>query len=67
MAPRSRVLAAVAAALPLVFAAGCSGGAAPGEAAAHASPAPSIPAGPANGPQSLSETGSTLLYPVLHN
>ena len=67
MAPRSRVLAAVAAALLLALAAGCSGGTAPGEAAAQASPAASIPASPATGPQSLSETGSTLLYPVLHN
>jgi len=67
VALRSRVLATVAAALPLALAAGCSGGTAPGEAAAQASPAASIPAGPANGPQSLSETGSTLLYPVLRN
>jgi len=67
VAPRSRVLAAVAAALLLALAAGCSGGTAPGEAAAQASPAASIPASPATGPQSLSETGSTLLYPVLHN
>ena len=66
VALRSRVLGAVAAALPLALAAGCSGGTAPGEAAAaQASPTASIPAGPANGPQSLSETGSTLLYPLL--
>ena len=68
MAPRSRVLAAVAAALPLALAAGCSGGTAPPEApAAQASPGGSIPAGPASGPQSLSETGSTLLNPVMRN
>jgi phosphate transport system substrate-binding protein len=67
VALRSRVLATVAAALPLALTAGCSGGAALGDAAAQASPAASIPAGPANGPQSLSETGSTLLYPVLRN
>jgi phosphate transport system substrate-binding protein len=55
VALRSRVLAAVAAALPLLLAAGCSGGTAPGEAtAAHARPG-GIPAGPAPGPQSLSE------------
>src|SRR5690349_7532388 len=66
VALRSRVLGAVAAALPLALAAGCSGGTAPGEAAAaQAGRTASIPAGPANGPQSLSETGSTLLYPLL--
>ena len=68
MALRSRVLAAVATALPLALAAGCSGSTAPSPAqAAQASPGGSIPAGPANGPQSLSETGSTLLFPVLRS
>jgi serine/threonine-protein kinase PknG len=68
VALRSRVLAAVAVARPLALAAGCSGGTAPGAAAAaRAGPTASIPAGPANGPQSLSETGSTLLFPVLRN
>jgi phosphate transport system substrate-binding protein len=67
VALRSRVLATVAA-LPLVLAAGYSVGTAPGEAtAAQAHPGGGIPAGPAPGPQSLSETGSTLLYPVLRN
>jgi len=66
VALRSRVLAAMAAALPLALAAGCSGSTAPSPAqAAQASPGGSIPASPANGPQSLSETGSTLLFPVL--
>jgi len=65
VALRSRVLAAVATAVPLALAAGCSGGTAPGPV--QASPGGSIPAGPANGPQSLSETGSTLLFPVLRN
>jgi phosphate transport system substrate-binding protein len=66
VALRSRVLATVAAALPLILAAGCSGGTAPGgAAAAQAGPTARIPAGPANGPQSLSETGSTLLYPLI--
>jgi phosphate transport system substrate-binding protein len=56
----------MAAALPLALAAGCSGSTAPSPAhAAQASPGGSIPASPANGPQSLSETGSTLLFPVL--
>jgi phosphate transport system substrate-binding protein len=61
------VLAAVAAALPLALAAGCSGGTVPGVQAAQAAPGGGIPAGPAPGPQSLSETGSTLLFPVLRN
>jgi phosphate transport system substrate-binding protein len=65
VALRSRVLAAVAVALPLALAAGCSGSTAPSPA--QASPGGSIPAGPANGPQSLSETGSTLLFPVLRS
>jgi phosphate transport system substrate-binding protein len=62
------VLAAVATAVPLALAAGCSGSTAPSLVqAAQASPGGSIPAGPANGPQSLSETGSTLLFPVLRS
>ena len=68
MALRSRVLAVVAVALPLVLAAGCSGSTPPGAAsAARTGPGGGIPAGPAPGPQSLSETGSTLLFPVLRN
>ena len=67
MALRSRVLAAVAVAVPLALAAGCSGGTAPAAQAAQAGPGGGIPAGPAPGPQSLSETGSTLLFPVLRN
>ena len=67
MALRSRVLAVVAAALPLALAAGCSGGTVPAAQAAQAGPGGGIPAGPAPGPQALSETGSTLLYPVLRN
>jgi phosphate transport system substrate-binding protein len=65
VALRSRVLAAVATALPLALAAGCSGSTA--LSPVQASPGGSIPAGPANGPQSLSETGSTLLFPVLRS
>jgi phosphate transport system substrate-binding protein len=64
------VLAALAAALPLALAAGCSGSTVPGTQAAQAAqtgPGGGIPAGPAPGPQFLSETGSTLLYPVLRN
>jgi phosphate transport system substrate-binding protein len=62
VALRYRVLAA---ALPLALAAGCSGSAVPAAQAAHAGPGGGLPAGPAPGPQSLSETGSTLLWPVL--
>jgi phosphate transport system substrate-binding protein len=65
VALRYRVLLA-AAAVPLMLAAGCSaastGGGAP---AATQAPAGRIPAAPAPGPQSLSETGSTLLYPLM--
>ena len=65
MALRSRVLAGVAAALPLALAAACSGSTGPGVTAA-AAPAPSgIPASPAPGTQHLTETGSTLLFPLL--
>jgi PBP superfamily domain len=68
VALRSRVLAVVAAALPLVLAAGYSGSTSLGEAsAAQTGPGGGIPAGPAPGPEALSETGSTLLYPVLRN
>jgi len=68
VALRSRVLAVVAIALPLVLAAGCSGSTAPGAAsAAQTGPGGGIPGGPAPGPQALSETGSTLLFPVLRN
>jgi phosphate transport system substrate-binding protein len=68
VALRSRVLAAAAAAaavLPLALAAGCSGSTAPAALAAPAAPGSGIPAGPAPGPQHLSETGSTLLFPLL--
>jgi phosphate transport system substrate-binding protein len=70
VALRSRLLLAAAAVLPLALAAGCSGGT--GNAAvpltpAAASPGGGIPAGPAPGPQALSETGSTLLYPLLRS
>ena len=65
MALRPRVLAAAAAVLPLALAAACSGSA--GSALLAATPAApgGIPAAPAPGPQHLSETGSTLLFPLL--
>ena len=69
MALRSRLLLAAAAVLPLTLTAGCSGGT--GNAAipltAPASPGGGIPAGPAPGQQALSETGSTLLFPLMRS
>jgi len=70
VALRSRLPLAAAVVLPLALAAGCSGGT--GNAAiplprAAASPGGAIPAGPAPGPQALSETGSTLLHPLLRS
>jgi len=67
VALRSRLLLAAGAVLPLTLAAGCSGGtgtAAIPLASAAASPGGGIPAGPAPGPITLSETGSTLLAPL---
>ena len=70
MAPRSRMLLAAAAAIPLLAVA-CSAGASPGQArspataATVASAGGSLPSSPAPGAVSLSESGSTLLYPLL--
>jgi len=71
VAQRYRVLLAVAAAVPVMLAAACSSG--PGSAQATnevtAPPASSsgggIPLTPAAAPQTLSETGSTLLFPLM--
>jgi phosphate transport system substrate-binding protein len=75
VALRYRVLLAVAAAVPLVLATACSaaggGNGGPGNSAAAVSgPGPGAPGGgipltPAQSPQTLSETGSTLLYPLM--
>ncbi len=65
MALRPRVLAAVAAAAPLMLAAACSGSAGPAPLVATPAAPGGIPAGLAPGPQHLSETGSTLLFPLL--
>jgi phosphate transport system substrate-binding protein len=62
---RPRILAALAAVLPLLLAAACSASAGPALPAAAAAASGDIPAGPAPGPQRLAETGSTLLYPLL--
>jgi phosphate transport system substrate-binding protein len=70
VALRSRLLLAAAAVLLLTLAAGCSGGTGNAAIPLTAAPAASgsgIPAGPAPGPQALSETGSTLLYPLLRS
>ncbi len=65
MALRYRVLAAVAVVVPLALVTACSGAAGPFVPAAQAAPGGGIPAAPAPGPQALSETGSTLLFPLL--
>ncbi len=68
MALRYRVLAAVAAVVPLALVTACSGAAGPFlPAAVQAAPGSGIPAGPAPGAQALSETGSTLLFPLLRH
>lgn len=67
MAPRNRLLLAACAAVPLILLAACgSSGIAAGRPAAVAAPASPhgrIPSAPV--PGSLSETGSTLLFPLL--
>ncbi len=68
MALRYRVLLAAAAAIPLALATACSGSGNAGPGAALAGPADPravLPSGPAPGPESLSETGSTLLFPLV--
>jgi phosphate transport system substrate-binding protein len=68
VALRYRVLAAVAAVAPLALVTACSAAAGPfAPAVAQAAPGGGIPAAPAPGPQALAETGSTLLFPLLHH
>jgi phosphate transport system substrate-binding protein len=62
---RSRVLLAAAIIVPLALATACSGSGTADSPAAPAAPGGGIPTGPAQGPQSLSEAGSTLLAPVM--
>jgi phosphate transport system substrate-binding protein len=67
--PRYRLFLAAAAAIPLLLAACGNPGAAAGtpvSPGAAAGPAGSVPAAPASTPLTLSETGSTLLFPLLH-
>jgi phosphate transport system substrate-binding protein len=70
VAPRSRMLLAAAAAIPLLAVA-CGGAPGPGQASSPAIAATvasadgSLPASPAPAVVSLSESGSTLLYPLL--
>jgi phosphate transport system substrate-binding protein len=62
------VLATVLATVTVLAAAGCgSGSAATASAQLAAGTSQSSPASPPAGPQSLSETGSTLLYPLFNN
>jgi phosphate transport system substrate-binding protein len=71
VALRYRVLLAAVAAVPLVLATACSGGgnAAPGNTTglSSADSGGPIPSTPALGRQTLSETGSTLLYQLMRN
>ena len=73
MARRYRVLLAVVMAVPLALATACSSGgnASPGNATGLSSPSSGsggpIPSTPAPGRQTLSETGSTLLYQLMRN
>jgi phosphate transport system substrate-binding protein len=67
VAPRNRILLAITAVATLVLAAGCASGTHAGFAAAltgAAAPAGSIPKSPGPEPETISETGSTLLYPL---
>ncbi len=71
VALRYRILLAVVMAVPLALVAACGGGAnpgsptAPGLPSASSGPAGGIPSTPAPGPHALSETGSTLLFPLM--
>jgi phosphate transport system substrate-binding protein len=71
VALRYRVLLAVVTAVPLVLATACSGGGnpAPGNTTGLSSAGSGgpIPSTPAPGRQTLSETGSTLLYQLMRN
>jgi phosphate transport system substrate-binding protein len=65
VALRSRVLLAAAVVVPLVLATACSGGGNAVVPLAATGQTGSIPSGPASGPQSISENGSSLLYPLM--
>ncbi len=71
VALRYRILLAVVTAVPLALVAACGGGTnpgsptAPGLPSASSGPVGGIPSTPAPGPQALSETGSTLLFPLM--
>ena len=65
---RYHVLLAAAAAIPLALVSACGGGGnagSVGPATVAGSPDGGLPSGPAPGPQSLSESGSTLLAPLM--
>lgn len=65
MRPWNRVLPMLALIIPLALLAGCGGAAASADASRGAGPP--VPGEPAPGPVSLSESGSTLLYPLLRS
>lgn len=65
MALRPRVLLAAAVVAPLALATACGGSANAAAPAAPAAGGGGIPSGPAPGTQSPSETGSTLLAPLM--
>src|SRR5260370_34650302 len=64
-----RVLLAAVTAVPLALASACAGSANPGSGIsgglASTPSSPVIPSAPAPAPQTLSETGSTLLFPLI--
>ena len=69
MALRYRVLLVAVTAVPLALASACGGSGNPGSGNpagfASASSSPVLVSAPAPGPQTLSETGSTLLFPLM--
>jgi phosphate transport system substrate-binding protein len=69
VALRNRVLLAAVTAVPLALASACAGSANPGSGIsaglASTPSSPVIPSAPAPAPQTLSETGSTLLFPLM--
>src|SRR5260370_40829554 len=65
---RYRVLLSAVAAVPLALVVGCAGSGNPGSpnsAALSPGPGGGIPPAPASAPETLTETGSTLLFPLM--
>src|SRR5258708_12318565 len=68
VALRYRVLLSAVAAVPLALVVGCAGSGNPGSpnsAALSPGPGGGIPSAPASAPETLTETGSTLLFPLM--